>query len=35
MPIDHKTYRKFKDSIFGKLQKVEEFMERMTEDPPV
>ena len=32
MPIDHKTYRKFKDTIFGRLQKVEMFMERLTSD---
>ena len=32
MPIDHKTYRKFKDTIFGRLQKVENFIERITTD---
>ena len=32
MPIDHKTYRKFKDSIFGRLQKVENFIERITQE---
>ena len=34
MPIDHKTYRKFKDSIFGRLQKVENFMDRITQEEP-
>ena len=35
MPIDHKTYRQFKDSIFGRLQKVENYMNEITADPPI